>query len=115
MNNLILLFLQKVQQNQTLTDSKLQQVAQRLTKEVDIYNLGVELGLQHAEIRLGLLHAEIQSDIKNNKYEITMAAYHMLQAWVVQQQDRKHAFALLVTALERAGLQSIIDEVLQGN
>ena len=81
-------------------------VAHKLTKEQDLYSVGFELELEHAEI---------EANIKNNRDAITMAAYHMLRTWVVQQQDRQHAFTLLVTALEGAKLKSIVDEVLRGN
>ena len=90
-------------QRRQLTDGKLLKVAEKLTKESDIYRLGFNLGLKHAEI---------QASIKNNRDEITMAAYHMLRAWMVQYQDRNQAFDLLVTALGVAKLQRIADDVL---
>ena len=45
-------------------------VAEKLTKERNIYRVGFQLGLKHAEI---------QANIKNNRDEITMAANYMLR------------------------------------
>ena len=89
-------------QNRPLTDSDLLEVAAKLTRGLDIYRLGLKLGLTHEEIAV---------NVKNHKDEITMAAYQMLHTWRVQQQDGKVAFNLLVTALEGSKLQRIIDEV----
>ena len=98
--------IQHLLQERDLTDDGLFEVAAKLSNQKDIYRLGLKLGLQHPQI---------QSNLKNHHDEITMAAYHMLRSWMVQHQDRKHAFALLVTALKKAELQIIVDEVLYGS
>ena len=90
-------------QNRALGDIDLLLVARHMTRELDIYTVGLRLGLQHQEI---------EGSLKNHRDEITMAAYHMLRTWLIQHNDRKLAFSLLVTALKEAKLQNIVDEVL---
>ena len=82
------------------------EVACKLTREPDIYRVGLNLGLKHTQI---------QENIKNNRDEITMAAYYMLQTWKKQHQDHQQAFTDLETALGGDKLSSIVDEVRYGN
>ena len=86
-----------------MTDSDILAVAKKITKEIDIFDLGLGLKLRHEDI---------ESTVKN-KGTLQMAAYEMLRKWLNIQDGRQEAFQILLKTLHQCKLKNIAQDIFK--
>ena len=77
-----------------MDDTHLWELAQRITTQQELLDLGLKV--------LGLPHHQVSSALTNNR-DVDLAAHHILQIWYRQYTSSIEAYTDLYTSLKRHG------------
>ena len=88
--------------SEELTDAGLVNLSKRLAKREDIRKLATKLSIDSYQV---------DTHFQNNPNDIGEAAYHILSGWRNTQDDNTIAHSNICNALQRVGLQRLINEL----
>ena len=88
--------------SEKLTDHGVLNLSRRLSKKEDIRELAISLDMADDQV---------DRHLNNNSNAINEAAHGLLTDWRKTQKDKRTAYSNLCDALQRAGMQLLINEL----